>query len=586
MRLAEDSEFGVRKAVAGNSSTPVEALMRLAEDSDSGVRKAVAGTSSTPVELLTRLAEDSDFGVRRAVAGNSLTPVELLTRLAEDSNSSVRAGVARNPSTPVEMLTQLADDPEDWVRRAVAGNPHTPVDVLARLAEDSEESVRVRVAGNLSTPVLLLMRLAEDPKYGVRWQVYHPAPGSSQLAALAAIGNENVRAGVAASVATPLEVLGGLASDQEASVRESVAGNLQSPAGVVADLASNDPCFPVRKRALLNPVCPNDVREASGLVFLFTIGENYCDGHSGTFPLSQHEIARDLVAVERFPTEVDDDLAAYEILRRILGEPDYDGGGYQERNGVLTWAGTGAPDWWSADWDWGQLGQLLSRSKSSFVEEALDRDIDALFNDAMGEPGDDEDENVEGWAITVAFSGRESSQQAWARVGEDIESAVGDSTEQLQGLADRWLARANGDERPELVMRFIEGALARNPASPPEVVRQMATADDAGLRWLVTRNPGANDEVKALAALSLSTDERFEQHVPDGDLQIRYASFSLGVMARIWPGDECPFIDELPYDSRTGYSDDISDAEWELFAGTGPGGVVYSFIGEFVDPDD
>ena len=133
---------------------------------------------------------------------------------------------------------------------------------------------------------------------------------------------------------------------------------------------------------------------------------------------------------------------------------------------------------------------------------------------------------------------------------------------------------------------MIEGALARNPASPPDVVQRMATADDAGLRWLVTRNPGASDEVKAMAALSLSTDERFEQHVPDGDLEIRYTSTSLGVMARIWPVDECPFIDELPYDSRTGSNGDIYEAAFELFAGTGPGGVVYEFEGEIVDPDD
>ena len=327
----------------------------------------------------------------------------------------------------------------------------------------------------------------------------------------------------------------------------------------------------VRRRALLNPACPNDVREASGLVFLFTIWENYCSGDTETYNLSQHEIARDLAAVDRFPA-ASGDLTDYEILVRILGWPIYCGdGGYQERREVLTWAGTGAPDWWTADWDWGQI--------HPDVEKALNLKVDAVFDEAMGTPGDGDDENVEGMAISVAFSGREPSQQAWAQYLKDISSAMGDSTEQLQGVADRFLAPGNGDS-------LIEGALARNPASPPDVVRRMATADDAGLRWLVTRNPGASDEVKAMAALSLSTDERFEQHVPDGDLEIRYQSTSLGVMARIWPVDGCPFIDELPYDSRTGSNDDIYEAAFELFAGTGPGGVVYEFEGEIVDPDD
>ena len=334
----------------------------------------------------------------------------------------------------------------------------------------------------------------------------------------------------------------------------------------------------VRRRALLNPVFPNEMREASGLVFLFTIWVNYCFGDTMTFDFSEHEIARDLVAVERFPTDVDDDLAAYEILRRVLGDPgDFDDCGNLEGGPVLTWAGIGAPDWWTADWDWGQVG-------NPHVEEALNRNIDALFDE--GRTIEDEDENVEGMAASVAFSGRESSQQAWASIAEDIRSAVADWPKWLQELADRWHAPGNSDERPELVVRFIEGALARNPASPPEVVQQMATADDAGLRWLVTRNPGASDEVKAMAALSLSSDERFEQHVPDGDLKIRIQSFSLSVIARIWPVDECPFTDELPYDSRTGSDDEVDDAAFELNTGNGSSSVVYEFEGEIVDPDE
>ena len=507
-------------------------------------------------------------------AEEASTDPERLAELAASEETLVRGGVARNPSTPLAVLTRLADDPEVWVCLGLAGNPSTPEEILTRLSEDSYSKVRQVVAGNPSTPVEVLARLAEDPDHGVRMQIYHPAPGSSQLAALAAIGNGKVRSGVAASFEAPVEVLSGLATDQEASVRENVAGNILAPTGVVAELASNDPCFPVRKRALLNPVCPNDVREASGLVFLFAIGANYCDGDIEVFPLSDHEIACDLVAVERFPTEVDDDLAAYEILVRILGDPDYnDGdGGYQERTVLIVSAGRGAPDWWN---DWSLIKWPEIRGSNTRIEDALNRDSDELFIQAMGDPGDDADENVEGMAITVAFSGRESLQQAWAQIWADVESAVRNSSEQLQGLADRWLAQADGDDRPELVQRFIEGALARNPASPPNVLRQMATADDAGLRWLVTRNPGASDEVKALAALSLSADERFEQRVPDSDLRIFPDAFSLGVRGRVWSVQECP--------TSTGWE---GEAAQDLFDGTGPGGVVYSFTSEFVDPDE
>ena len=515
-------------------------------------------------------------------AEEASTDPERLAELAASEETSVRGGVARNPSTPLAVLTRLADDPEVWVCLGLAGNPSTPEEILTRLSEDSYSKLRQVVAGNPSTPVEVLARLAEDPDHGVRRQIYHPA----RLSELAAIGNENLRVGVAASLATPVEVLGGLATDEEASVRESVAGNILAPTGVVADLASNDPCFPVRKRALLNPVCPNDVREASGLVFLFTIGQHSDRGDcTETFSLSEHEIACDLVAVERFPTDVDNDLAAYGILEHILGRPDYDDGdgGYQESAVLIASAGRNAPDWWS---DWSVINWAEIHGSNPLIEDALNHKSNELFVNSMGQPGDDDDENVEGMAVTIAFSGRESFQQAWVQTWVDVKSAVRNSSEQLQGLADHWLARDDGDDRPELVQRFIEGALARNPASPPDVLRQMATADDAGLRWLVTRNPGANDEVKALAALSLSADERFEQRVPDSDLRIFPETFSLGVRGRVWPVDDCPFTDTLPHDSRTGTDWHVDAAASALFPHLGSGGVVYSFTSEFVDQDE
>ena len=342
----------------------------------------------------------------------------------------------------------------------------------------------------------------------------------------------------------------------------------------------------VRRRALLNPACPNDVREASGLVFLFAIAQNDCHSETRTWHLEQNEFARDLMAVERLPTDATDDLQVPELLCRALGDWDDSGdGGYMETNHLIEWVGTSAPDWWS---DWSAINWSKIPRANPFIEEALNRRDYSLFCEAMGFPGEGDDEDVESMAITVAFSGRESSQQAWAQIWTDVDSAVGDSPEELQAVADRWLTPPKGGERPELVSRFIEGALARNPASPPDVVQQMAAADDAGLRWLVTRNPGASDEVKAMAASSLSADERFEQDVPEGDLRIGVIHlFSLGVRARIWPVNECPFVEELPYDSRTdAFHADIHDAVSELFEGNASAGVVYEFEGEIVDPDD
>ncbi len=352
-----------------------------------------------------------------------MAPMELIRLLADDSELPVRAGVAWNSSAPAEVLGRLADDPAEWVRRGVGQNPSAPVEVLTRLAEDSDSDVRRLVAGNSSAPAEVLGRLADDPEKSVRESV--AGNSSTPEEALARIQVTETRLKQAQDQSTDPSRLTELADSQDPSLQMLVAGNPSTPPETLARLAA-DSNGDVRRRALLNPACPNEVREASGLVFLFTIFENQCSGDTETFPLSEHEIARDLTAVDRFPTSGDD--TDYEILKAIFGWPVPDGdGGYQQKDEVLTWAGTGAPDWWSADWDW---GQLQAGPSSSSVEEALNCNIGALFDEAMGMPGEGDDENVEGMAISVAFSGRESSQQAWARFGEDIKSAVGDSTEQ------------------------------------------------------------------------------------------------------------------------------------------------------------
>jgi hypothetical protein len=599
-RLAEDPDPGMRIGVALNPSTPVELLTRLAEEPDKDMRRCVAENPSTPVTALMRLADDSDKSVRSDVAGNPATPVEVLLRLADDSDKSVRSDVAGNPATPVQVLLRLADDSDTTVRSATARNPSTPVEVLLRLADDSERSVRRSVARNVSAPVGVLSRLANDEAHWVcKGLAENPSAPVEVLLRLADDSDTTVRSAIARNPSTPVAALMRLADDSDRWVRSGVAGNPSTPPDLseriqAADArlrAAEDPSTDplrlaelakgaeehTRRRALLNPACPNEAREASGLVFLFSIAQNNCSG-TETFNLATHEIARDLVAVERFPLSTDGELFAHGILNGVLGYPNYDhDDDYQESSTLLTWAGARAPDWW-ADWsviDWSNIADA-----NPFLEEALHGPQD-LFIDAMGTPGEGDDENVEGMWVRFSYS-----VPSGPRLWEDIESAVGSSTARVQWVADRWLAPAGGGERPELVLRFIEGALARNPASPPGVLRQMAKADDAGLRWLVTRNPGAGDEVKAMAALSLSTDEGFEQHVPNGDLKVSYDAFSLGVRARIWPVDECPFIDELPYDSRTSTNWDVDDAAQNLFDGTSSGGVVYSFTSEIVNPDD
>ena len=65
-------------------------------------RAELAGTTKDAKEL-RRLANDNDDWVRIEVAGNSSTPPEALAELADDESYGVRVGVEGNPNTPVTM---------------------------------------------------------------------------------------------------------------------------------------------------------------------------------------------------------------------------------------------------------------------------------------------------------------------------------------------------------------------------------------------------------------------------------------------------------------------------------------------------
>ncbi len=62
---------------------------------------------------LEKLAADSNYDVRCAVARNTSTPVGSLEKLAADSNYGVRCAVAENTSTPAETRATLPQVPAE-----------------------------------------------------------------------------------------------------------------------------------------------------------------------------------------------------------------------------------------------------------------------------------------------------------------------------------------------------------------------------------------------------------------------------------------------------------------------------------------
>lgn len=146
------------EAVAGNAHTPVEDRVFLAE--------------SMPFpNILVKLAEDPEPSVRKAVAANEDDKNWLVGRLTKDPLSEVRDIALRNKRTSWKMRLEGAQNPEvdaqtlaflgalgteiesgapavlsSMVRRAVALNPNTTPETLSKLADDPSAEVRHAVA--------------------------------------------------------------------------------------------------------------------------------------------------------------------------------------------------------------------------------------------------------------------------------------------------------------------------------------------------------------------------------------------------------------------------------------------------------
>lgn len=141
------------EAVAGNPHTPLEDRVFLAEN------------MPFP-NVLVKLSQDPDAQVRRAVAANVSDKNWLVGNLTKDEDEKVRAAALVNPQTSwkmrlegaqsaltdaetLDVLGKLGAETENdapvvlssMVRRAVALNPNTSSDMLEKLARDARPDV-------------------------------------------------------------------------------------------------------------------------------------------------------------------------------------------------------------------------------------------------------------------------------------------------------------------------------------------------------------------------------------------------------------------------------------------------------------
>ncbi len=135
-QIAVEGPEGKRLSLAKSSETHKEILYYLAEkDPSAKVRKAVAKNKSTPLQASPILATDTDEDVRMALAGRM---VELLPELSVDKQSQLYAFA-------VQTLGTLALDEVLKIRKALSStlkdHAHTPPKVAAQLAKDIEREV-------------------------------------------------------------------------------------------------------------------------------------------------------------------------------------------------------------------------------------------------------------------------------------------------------------------------------------------------------------------------------------------------------------------------------------------------------------
>ncbi|WEV52654.1 AbrB family transcriptional regulator [Bifidobacterium sp. ESL0704] len=149
------------EAVAGNEHTPVEdriflastmpfpnILVKLSEDENDEVRKAVASNADDKNWLVGRLTKDRVIEVREAALHNPQTSWKMRLEGAENPETTAdtldflsKLGVESEPKAP-SILSAM-------VRRAVALNPNCSQATLGRLAQDVSTDVQHAAASRL-----------------------------------------------------------------------------------------------------------------------------------------------------------------------------------------------------------------------------------------------------------------------------------------------------------------------------------------------------------------------------------------------------------------------------------------------------
>lgn len=148
--------MGEAAAVSDQKPISYEESKELAKDSSVSVRLDLARRSDLRPEILYFLAEDPAAEVRREIASNNKTPLQADLLLARDSDETVRIDLASKISA---LRPELDNDQREKAKRYIS-------DVLDILAQDQTTRVRQVLADTLKdvdyAPAAVIKRLAVD----------------------------------------------------------------------------------------------------------------------------------------------------------------------------------------------------------------------------------------------------------------------------------------------------------------------------------------------------------------------------------------------------------------------------------------
>jgi uncharacterized protein (DUF2336 family) len=159
-----------RRVAKADGNATYDADKKLLAHPDTKVRQRLAARTDVRREILYYLASDTAAEVRREIARNTITPMQADLLLVRDSDEAVRVDLANKVA---RLLPGLPKDAQDQVRERV-------VEMVETLARDSAMRVRQMVAEALKdvadAPPEIIKRLARDAELAVSRPVLRFSP--------------------------------------------------------------------------------------------------------------------------------------------------------------------------------------------------------------------------------------------------------------------------------------------------------------------------------------------------------------------------------------------------------------------------